>query len=783
MQINKIQINAFAGLRDFIWEPEPGFNFIYGPNESGKSTIIAFVRSFFYGLGRQNKDPSKNARLRYTPWQSNLEMSGAISFSLRGKNYKLERSFARQKSGDQTKLWDQDNYREIPLQNPDAPGEELFGLSEDEFMVSAMVLGPGADDSGSHLDLKINRLLNSGSENYSALEISQDLKKREHSIESPSGKGQLPEALLVESKLRAKLAEALARDQDKEFNLNRQQSLSDELQKLDHYRYYLDLLAEQERLAYPLKRYDEFSRRMAHLEDQHQLEENLPWGRIKTLPVKEMGDLNAEAKTLRDQELKLQGLRQRIQENHQKSRQLSLDLHRARTEFNQHDSVARKHANLVESHNKQPYGSSKLGNIASLIVVILAIVVSFAFWALEVPGFPYNIFPVMLIALLLSVFFFSKQRAIQARRQKALQSHQKRVQLLMTVEEARNRAGWQIEQLEEELILLEHNDRELNQAFEEETRKLDYLRRQIDLKLKPYVEVYPSNENPLSILESLINYTLETEKRQEWLSQHLRGYSLTEIQDIKDEAVKARQELSAIEQELKKISQDNKIAEIGNLSKEELNQKIIALREKLAVEKSELRNLEAKTSDTANLELDLKAAVKRREDLEKDLTTIKLARSFLQEASDAYQNMSVPELHRRANNWLSILSLGRYRNLQISSNWELSVADSEGKSFYHDSFYSGGTRDLIRLSLRLALADMLAPRDAYRIFLFMDESLAVLDQDRLETAFIALKDYSEESARQSFYLTSSSEAKNFAESRDIPILELASIPKMKNPTI
>ena len=52
MQINNLKINGFGKLKDKEINLEDGINVIYGKNEAGKSTLLKFITSMFYGLSK-----------------------------------------------------------------------------------------------------------------------------------------------------------------------------------------------------------------------------------------------------------------------------------------------------------------------------------------------------------------------------------------------------------------------------------------------------------------------------------------------------------------------------------------------------------------------------------------------------------------------------------------------------------------------------------------------------------------------------------------------------------
>lgn len=76
MIIEKLNIKAFGRLRDYELELSPGVNIIEGENESGKSTLCAFIKFIFYGI------PAKE-RAAYASW-SDSRADGSLTFSVDG---------------------------------------------------------------------------------------------------------------------------------------------------------------------------------------------------------------------------------------------------------------------------------------------------------------------------------------------------------------------------------------------------------------------------------------------------------------------------------------------------------------------------------------------------------------------------------------------------------------------------------------------------------------------------------------------------------------------------
>jgi len=56
MKIESLHIDGFGVWNDKTWEPlSPGLNVFHGPNETGKSTLMAFIRSVLFGLDRRGQ--------------------------------------------------------------------------------------------------------------------------------------------------------------------------------------------------------------------------------------------------------------------------------------------------------------------------------------------------------------------------------------------------------------------------------------------------------------------------------------------------------------------------------------------------------------------------------------------------------------------------------------------------------------------------------------------------------------------------------------------------------
>ena len=58
MKIERLKVEGFGHFRQFELELKPGLNVLYGPNEAGKSTLLAFVRAVLFGFEGRKEIPA-----------------------------------------------------------------------------------------------------------------------------------------------------------------------------------------------------------------------------------------------------------------------------------------------------------------------------------------------------------------------------------------------------------------------------------------------------------------------------------------------------------------------------------------------------------------------------------------------------------------------------------------------------------------------------------------------------------------------------------------------------
>ena len=92
MEIENIKINSYGNLKDKELELNK-FNIIYGKNESGKSTLLNYIKNSFYGISKNKNGKDMSDYDKYLPWGEN-DFSGRLKYKLDDNNsYEIFRDF------------------------------------------------------------------------------------------------------------------------------------------------------------------------------------------------------------------------------------------------------------------------------------------------------------------------------------------------------------------------------------------------------------------------------------------------------------------------------------------------------------------------------------------------------------------------------------------------------------------------------------------------------------------------------------------------------------------
>lgn len=244
------------------------------------------------------------------------------------------------------------------------------------------------------------------------------------------------------------------------------------------------------------------------------------------------------------------------------------------------------------------------------------------------------------------------------------------------------------------------------QKFKEKIR----LKNEIEISLKNTEETYKLllKDRDISFMEMEL---------QEFIDKDI-SYSYESEDEIENELNEKNKELLETEKSLKDIENDIKTLFLGS-------RELYLIEEDIINVKKEIQNQE------------------------ENLEAIEIAMEVINEAFKDMQKNFGPILNTKVANYMSFLTCGKYTDIRVSENYNLSIGNEENNSLMVAELLSNGTWDQIYLSLRLALIDLIFGDEVVPIIL--DEAFVQYDDERMKRAIELL--YSLRERRQIIIFT------------------------------
>jgi DNA repair exonuclease SbcCD ATPase subunit len=214
------------------------------------------------------------------------------------------------------------------------------------------------------------------------------------------------------------------------------------------------------------------------------------------------------------------------------------------------------------------------------------------------------------------------------------------------------------------------------------------------------------------------------------------------------------------------------IAAVWPLVSEYAPQDRTRFEEELALVEQELRQLEqqelelSKRLQTGGEKLDLEQASKRMEQQDRSYQTKKHGGLLIEATRDRLMRKMIPRIEYYIHQLLPVLTLGRYHDVQLTTEpeegvagggaFQLSIWEAAAGEYIAKSALSGGTADQISLALRLAFAIAALPRELGTApgFLLLDEPLSSSSRDRMQALLkIVTGDMLEQHFEQILFIT------------------------------
>ena len=688
---------VFGRLDHSRLDLSPGLNLLYAPNESGKSTWGAFIRTMLYGLSTRERGPMADKN-RYAPW-SGAPLWGRMELRTGDGDYTLLRETRRAAApmGEFSCTYT-GTATPVPGITGQNAGDMLLGVPREVFERSAFI-GQNAltVDQDAELERRIAALITTGEEDTSYTE-SYDRLKRQLNRRRHNKTGLIPALERDIDQLRAALREADALNDQAQQSRRELDALECRAAELQQQAAQSQAQARQERLnAYrsaeqaalaAQSRADVLAADTAALPDSASLTllegqaAALP-GELSALTEKRRAAEDAEAVSARTQEALTQHPLYPASEPELRQRAATIVPEKAPSLF-------------------LPLFSGLLIPLCTALAFLLRSRGALPFWLL------------MGLAGLGAVATFF---AIHARRQ-AIRERQRFAETQRAALEEQIAAYLPLRQ---QAADAEDDARRARLAAEEVESSCRRRLRELLAQVCAFAPAVTDLSGvQLALADARRRQTALADARQQAREAALYRDALR--------AQLTEQELSA---PAVPVSDPAPLPSDAELSAELARVQALLTQERTRFDTltGRIRSLDR----SSDLESQLAQKQEQLQALQGEYDAIALAMDALSQANTVLQNRFSPALGARAAEIFSHITGGRYDKVLLSRDFSLSAepaGDPVGRSV---RLLSQGAADQLYLAVRLAICDMVLPADK-RVPLILDDALVTFDDDRLHAA-------------------------------------------------
>lgn len=759
MKFKKIELKSFGKFNNKTLDFEDGFNFIYGENEAGKSTMESAIYGLFYGFSKDSikrriyDDKFENYRpLLRGEYHANIEFTDE-------KDFRIERDFASENvrvlnltdSEDISDDIEFNKYSRIKQ-----PGAKFIGMSSSIFK-STFFVESGAIALVESLRTELRDLI---LEVSSTMDISRStsvaLKEMDSRIKS-LGNESLKSSKLgaIQVKVDRLLKEKLELDEksekynsylkDLEDLYKRNKSLDEELvlcNKKSEYETY----KEVERLKKEIERI----RDLKNL-DIHRYEKLLDLNdRLKRV-FSEIDEVNLELK-----QKKVETLTSSVKRDYEN---------------------LRKSLNRLQELNSRNY-SREIANIAHDVenlkikekfLYLLFVILGVISIGIAVASFKFKIY--YLLILLLPIAFYFHLRIVKFRVNHGL------IRSLISRMDALRRLSQDktIEKREMDTLFSALSSKYSVKTSELEDTLINLMRDESinDYKKSLRDKNYEDNLEKLKRLKEL------RDKLQSELDNSLRMEEVSNLDELREKFKNSATEESVNN----RIRELNRAIEFHLNGKkfEDLNREVVstdfdleALRKEkreveLSISKNEIniQNLDLNLNRIQEIEGEIEELRSSMEDLNFEREALELSKSTLLRVMLENKEDNLPKIIEKTSLYFREITEDKYEYVMIDDDLKLSVKSRDLGITIDEKNLSTGTIGQLYLSFRLALIEIISEE---KIPLIMDDALLTFDDRRARTTMKLLRKISED--RQVLYFTSSTRDLKVADEMKINILRL-----------
>ena len=733
MFIEKISIESFGSLANVSYDLASGVNIFRGKNESGKSTLAAFIKFIFYGLCGKTPDASMTEKTRYTNWDHGIS-GGSLVINQNGIRYRIERRVtpaAKASGKESVKVIDLSSNTEVFKGK--CPGEVFFGVGEEIFAQTAFsAQGSGSAVDSEKMNAAIDNMMFAGNE---SLNIKGALKKldeaRIYLLHKNRKGGKLYDMGLEMENLEDRIAKAR---EDEVFLSDRSNTLNENYRLLDANRKELkkieDAVAHHES-GEILGRFAELDAKEAALKAAIAREKSLSEQYVRDGFLPDEGypmslkTLHAELGIIEQEKASLALQKDAFAQTSLTSEQRTV-LQRLEADGGKEKAVSSMQQKTQKRKAKHRFGVVAL--VAFLLCAILSAVLTVSN-PLPITFLPYIAYGLTALFLVLFVVSFSSAPSVKELYRAYLSENED--EALRRIDDALRAEGMIREEDSRYRRIFDAIEAVANKE-KAATDKAASLLAKWRLLYVDRASLLTGADEALAALRSMKEAHVAAE-------------------GAKVAYTAAKGALSSYSREAhEKRFAETAYVEIGDTdSIEMLERKHAFAKKKAEALASQIRQIEldiaarsATAENLAELEEALSELKAKYDDYAEKCKAYIMAYEAIRKSGEALRSRIAPALSESASTLMKASTQGRYADIGVDNAMMLSFRESDAAPSREVGFMSAGTKALTYISLRLSLIRLLF-RDSMPPTVF-DESFSWLDNTRLASMMALLKTYSKD---------------------------------------
>jgi len=682
---------TFGKLEHQTLTLKPGLNVITAPNEWGKSTWCAFLVAMLYGIDTRSKS-TKNIladKEHYAPW-SGLPMEGRIDLNWNGRDITIERKTKKRIPMGEFLAYETESGIGIPELTAANCGQMLLGVEQSVFRRAGFIRHadlPVTQDEA--LRRRLNALVTTGDENNAADRLAATLKELRNKCRY-NRTGLLPQTESERDSLEAKLTELDMLESQCKTHESRIAELKGWIYQLENH---------QQTLAY------ETYRRNARQADQarQELEE----------ATRQLQEREAVCAQLPSQEAarsgisSLQQLAKKWSVLQQEKEQLPQEPMAPEAPAPFRDMTVENARRMIQQ-DTQVYVAAKHNSMAVILILVglLGLAASGALVFLR----SYLYAGIAGAGSLAALIWGIVEQVLMSRKVRNLRKKYG--------EKDQTRWPLPLNEYDKQTRRYQAAMKVYQEAWDAHQARKDALNQQL--------KAVCGNENPQTVMEDWNNAVAA------WDACYA----------ARREASRAGSHYESLQALVKPVPEPER-EDMLTQPEEETRQLLVDCTGELQRLQNRMGQYQGRMEalgERGALQKQLKQAVKRIAKLESTYTALVIAQETLTQARDELQRRFAPKITKRAQQFMSAMTDGRYSSITMDTEFGLRTSTEEENTLRNALWRSDGTMDQLYLSLRLAVAEVLTPEAP----LILDDALVRFDDERMKKTVAIL----EEMARQ-----------------------------------